>query len=105
MEDWESWGRSDWAGEIRDRARAVDADDDVTELDDPEYVDALFWEIAYEGEVGYWQGETAVSGYWTDFKRAADLAWAEIQQRRMSELEAWGRSLAAPIPGQLSLAF
>ncbi|GIE98947.1 hypothetical protein [Paractinoplanes rishiriensis] len=103
-EDWDSWGRSDWTGHIRDRARQVDADDDVAELADDAYTDALFWDVCADGEAGYWQAETAVSGYWTDFEHAAALAWAEIERRRMAELVEWARELSAPIPGQLVLA-
>ena len=103
-EDWQSWGRSDWAREIRKLAQGVDADDDVSELDDPKYVDALFCDIYHEGDVGRWCSETAVSGYWEDFDRAAGLAWAEIQRRRMASLQEWACELSAPIPGQLALA-
>jgi hypothetical protein len=103
-EDWESWGRSDWAGEIRKLAQQLDRDDDVTELNSDEYADALFWDVCADGEAGYWQAETAVSGYWTDFERAAELAWQEIEGRRMTSLKEWARELSAPIPGQLALA-
>lgn len=103
-EDWESWGRSDWTGEIRKLAQQQDSDDDVSELDDSAYVDALFWDMCSDGETGYWQAETAVSGYWTDFEHAAEQAWAEIGRRRMAALEEWARELSAPIPGQLALA-
>jgi hypothetical protein len=103
-EDWENWGRSDWAGEIRKRAQRVDRDDDVRELDTDTYTDDLFWAVCSDGDAGYWQAETAVSGRWTDFEHAAELAWQEIQGRRMALLEEWARELAAPIPGQLAFA-
>jgi hypothetical protein len=102
QEDWDSWGRDQWRDAIRDQAHAEHHDDDVSELDATDYADALFWDTARRIDV-LWQAETAVSGYWTDFDRAAELAWAEIQERRMAELEAWARELAAPIPGQLCL--
>jgi hypothetical protein len=103
-EDWESWGRSDWTGAIRKQAQQRDRDDDVSELDDDAFTDELFWDVCADGEAGYWQAETAVSGHWTDFERAAELAWAELQSRRMAVLEQWARELSAPIPGQLALA-
>ena len=103
-EDWENWGRSDWTGEVRKLAQQLDRDDDVTELYDDAYADDLFWAVCADGEAGYWQAETAVSGYWTDFERAAELAWAEIESRRMARLEEWARELSAPIPGQLLFA-
>ena len=103
-EDWENWGRSDWADEIRKLAQQLDRDDDVTELGDDAYADDLFWAVTADGEAGYWQAETAVSGYWTDFERAAELAWQEIERRRMAGLEEWARELSAPIPGQLALS-
>ncbi|MEU7905871.1 hypothetical protein [Actinoplanes sp. NPDC049118] len=104
QEGWENWGRSDWTGEIRKLAQQLDSDDDVTELGSNAYADDLFWGVCADGEAGYWQAETAVSGYWTDFERSAELAWAEIQVRRMAELGQWARELAAPIPGQLTFA-
>ena len=103
-EDWENFGRHDFAGRIRDLAQRVDRDDDVSELDDDAYADDLFWAVTADGEAGYWQAETAVSGYWADSDRAAELAWREIRRRRMAVLEGWARELAAPIPGQLTLA-
>ena len=103
-EDWESWGRGDWAGEVRKLAQQFDRDDDVTELDNDAYADALFWDVCADGEAGTWQAETAVSGYWSDFERAAALAWQEIERRRMASLQEWARELSAPIPGQLALA-
>lgn len=104
QEDWVSWGRNDFKREIVRCAQLADPDDDVPELGEADDVDNLFWDVTSDGDVSYWQAETAVSGYWTDFERAADLAYTEIQRRRMSELEAWACSLAAPIPGQLALA-
>lgn len=103
-EDWESWGRHDWSAAIRKLAQVHDADDDVPELADREYVDDLFWDVYRDGDLGYWQAETAVSGVWTDFDRAAEVAWEEIERRRIASLEEWARGLAAPIPGQLALA-
>ncbi|WIM95782.1 hypothetical protein ACTOB_007913 [Actinoplanes oblitus] len=103
-EDWANWGRSDWTGEVRKLAQQLDQDDDVTELHDDAYADDLFWAVCADGEAGYWQAETAVSGYWSDFERAAKLAWQEIERRRMAALEEWARELSAPIPGQLALA-
>ena len=105
QEDWQSWGRSDFSSEVRKRAQRHDRDDDVPELDEDAYTDSLFWDVCADGEAGFWQAETAVSGYWADFERAAGLAWQEIQRRRMAVLEEWARGLSAPIPGQLVLAF
>jgi hypothetical protein len=102
QEDWTSWGRSDWRREIRKAAHADDRDDDVDELDDDAYVDELFALLAERHDVT-WHAETAVGGYWTDFDHTAREAWSEIRRRRMSELEAWARDLAAPLPGQLCL--
>lgn len=103
-EDWESWGRSEWAAEIRKLAQQVDRDDDVTELDESAYVDSLFWDVTADGEFGYWEAETAVSGHWSDMERSAATAWAEIQRHRMASLEEWAGELATPNPGQLTLA-
>lgn len=105
QEDWESWGRSDWTSEIRKRAEAVDRDDVTPELDSADYVNELFSEIGMDGDVLVWQAETAVSGRWTDFERAAELAWIEIQRRRVAAWDEWARILAAPIPGQAALAW
>ena len=103
-EDWETFGRRDFAAEVRELAQRVDRDDDVAELDDDAYADDLFWDVTADGMAGYWQAETAVSGYWADSARAAELAWREIERRRMAALEEWARELSAPIPGQLALA-
>lgn len=103
-ENWENWGRSDFTAAIRKLAQQFDRDDDVTELNANAYADDLFWAFCADGEAGYWQAETAVSGYWTDFERAAELAWQEIERRRMAALEEWARELSAPIPGQLAFA-
>ncbi len=100
---WDDTGRADFRSLIRDLAQHDDPDDDVTELDADEYVNELFYAAWSNCEV-QWVAETATSGAWHGFDRAAEVAWAVMQLRRMAELEAWARELSAPIPGQLALA-
>lgn len=94
QENWESWGRSDWMREIRKAASKHDPEEDVDELDEEGRADALFEEVRSTGLMLDWVSESADSGYWTDFERAAAQVWEQMRKERTRPYV---------IPGQLAM--
>lgn len=71
-EDWESWGRDEFAHEIQ---ASLPAEWDVDF--DPDVLDALAWDAMSDGRMS-WQSETAVGGYFDGLKSTARAIAADL---------------------------